>query len=310
MKRNRLICIFIAIMLLLASCGNKEKDDSYIEIDPYEESITKNDKTALLYYATSDYRYLVAYEAEIEVPVSTRMEFSVISMLKSTSHEGIRGLNQLINPNTELISVSDGSSYVSILLSNDFLNWSFIPQTGMSVEELDAIKRMAVYSIVNSLIDSTGCPKVQILVDVNGNRRGQRISLQSVGFAEEGILGPLSRQSGVILTGEKTVTDIFTLLESENYAELYQYIASKDKDGEARPPESNFINRMQSEGITLESFRIRGTVESSSSSRKLIMVDYAFNKESGRKEQSNIPVELIKDNGVWKISYETLLSLF
>ena len=65
MKRNRLICIFIAIMLLLVSCGNKEKDDSYIEIDPYEESITKNDKTALLYYATSDYRYLVAYEAEI-----------------------------------------------------------------------------------------------------------------------------------------------------------------------------------------------------------------------------------------------------
>ncbi len=310
MKKNRLICILTVIMLLLASCGSREKDDSYIEIDPYEESITKNENTAILYYATSDYQYLVSYEMEIEVPVSIRMEYGIISMLKSSPQEGIRGLNQLINPNTEVISVSDGSSYVSILLSNDFLNWSFIPQTGMSIEELDSIKRMAVYSIVNSIIDSTGCPKVQILVDVNGNRRGQRISLQSVGFTDEGILGPLSRQSSVILTGEKTVNNIFTLLENENYAELYRYIANRGESGETRPPESNFINRMQSEGITLESFRIRESVESSSRSVRIIMVDYAFNKESGRKENTNIPVKLIKENGVWKISYETLLSLF
>ena len=125
------------------------------------------------------------------------------------------------------------------------------------------------------------------------------------------MLGQLTRQNSYILTSEKVLEEIFISLANRDYISLYDNVAAIGTDGSERPVLNSFVTSMQSMDVSLEYFNLEERTDQSSQEHKIIMCDYVIVDSDGeRMEFKNIPVKLIRENGLWKISYDMLQKLF
>ena len=123
-------------------------DNDGNEINTYEQAKVK------LYFAGWDGTHLIAAYREKMYLTTTSMERFIVQELINGPSGQVAGLYPTINPSTEIINVTtkDGICYVN--LSGTFLN---------VVNNVS--KELAIYSIVNSLVELSNINKVQILVD-------------------------------------------------------------------------------------------------------------------------------------------------
>lgn len=123
-------------------------DNDGSEINTYELVRLK------LYFANEDGDKLIAAYREKHYSTNTPLERFVVEELIAGPSGQVTGLYPAINPETKLISImtKDGICYVN--LDSGFLNVT----NNVSVE-------VAVYSIVNSLVELSNINKVQILVN-------------------------------------------------------------------------------------------------------------------------------------------------
>ena len=310
-RRYRIMVMMLALLFLFSSCTGKGDDSNVIDIDPEEQALNYDDNNAVLYYVNEDYSMLVGVEKEIEIPVSSNVEFAVMEELIAGYPNGKDAIRSIVNPATKILSITRNGNSITVILSKEFLDWSFIPDTYLDSGNTDIIKQLTVYSVVNSLVETALCHNVQIMVDKNGNGSGQRIRLNEVGMGGNGVLGQLTRQNSYILTSEKVLEEIFISLANRDYISLYDNVAAIGTDGSERPVLNSFVTSMQSMDVSLEYFNLEERTDQSSQEHKIIMCDYVIVDSDGeRMEFKNIPVKLIRENGLWKISYDMLQKLF
>jgi hypothetical protein len=317
MNGKRILALLTVLMLICCntSCKPQENEElqenaSVIQIDPDEGAINTSSQSAMLYFANEDYSMLVGKPTEIQVPVSSRAEYSILEALIYGPQTTSADFNAIINPQTKIVDIEESQDYISITLSEDFLDWSFITATNLSAEAMNRIKKLSVYSIVNSIVEASVCKKVQILIDKEGSRTGQRITLSEVGMGGSGILEPLGRSGSLILSAENTLVNIFEAITAEDYSGLYRYIAYIDENDNQRPLENTFSVWMQSKNIGIEEYRIIEVVETVDQQSAILMVNYTMNiSGEGRKEMNNTPIKLVRENGIWKITYTMVEAL-
>lgn len=123
-------------------------DNDGNEINTYELVKLK------LYFANKDGDKLIAAYREKHYSTNTPLERFVVEELIAGPSGQVEGLYPAINPETKIISImtKDGICYVN--LDSGFLNVT----NNVSVE-------VAVYSIVNSLVELSNINKVQILIN-------------------------------------------------------------------------------------------------------------------------------------------------
>jgi len=311
---KRTICIVITAILIISLFGgctseSSELESDVIEINPTEGASNKEKVCAMLYYANSDYSMLAGEEREIDVPVSQRQEYSVLEKLIAGPSQSGAYFNCVINPSTRIVSMAEENGILSVNLSKDFLDWGFITYPDIS-EKLDAVKQLAVYSIVNTLVEVSGISRVQLFVDREGNGTSQRINLSEVGMGPEGVLESLGRNGNIVLSALRTLELVFNALKNKNYDEAYGYIAYINDDGTARMEESTFVNRIKERGISIGEFSVVEMVESADSNRQIFMVDYiTVSSSAEQKEYSNVPVKLVKESAMWKLTESTIENL-
>ena len=67
---------------------------------------------------------------------------------------------------------------------------------------------------------------------------------------------------------------------------------------------------MQSKNIGIEEYRIIEVVETVDQQSAILMVNYTMNiSGEGRKEMNNTPIKLVRENGIWKITYTMVEAL-
>jgi hypothetical protein len=203
----------------------------------------------------------------------------------------------------------ESNDVLSVTLSNSFLDWSFITYPDIS-GNLDAVKRLTVYSLVDTLIGISGYSRIQLFVDREGNGTSQRINLNEVGMGESGVLETLGWDGSIILSAANTLQTVLAAMQSKNYTRLYSYITRVDEFGNPRMDEISFISWMMGKGISIESFSIVEVVENVGNSQKVLIINYITNSESaGRQLYNNAAVKLVKENSTWKITIPVLESL-
>ncbi|PWL45169.1 MAG: hypothetical protein DBY39_07555 [Clostridiales bacterium] len=315
-KRKLALLMVLILICCSAACKRQEKEeqkenDSVIQIDPNEGAINTNSQNVMLYFANEDYTMLVGKPTEISVPVSSRVEYSILEALIYGPQTIGADFNAVINPQTKIVNIEESQDYISITFSEDFLDWSFITVANLSAEAMNHIKKLSVYAVVNSIVEASICKKVQILVDNEGSKTGQRITLSEVGMGGSGILEPLGRSGNLVLSAENTLVNIFEAIKAEDYSELYRYIAYTDEEDNQRPLENTFSVWMQSKNIGIEDYQIVEIVETVDQQSAILMANYTMNiSGEGRKEMNNTPIKLIRENGIWKITYAMVEALF
>ena len=303
----------------MAGCGWFESpaaSTDVIEINPQAAAANKDTVSVNLYFGSGDDYALIGETRVIDAPVNERLEMAVVSELIKGPSSSKGEFSQLINPKTEVIDISDNGETLFVTLSKEFLTpvdtgGNEDTTTDKYIKETKQKMRLAVYSIVDTLIELSGYPRVQILIDEDGSGNGSRVSKSKVGFDGEGSLEPLERNGDIILTPKNTVKMLLDVMESKDWSRVYNLISSNDTYDTQKPSETDFEATIASLNLMVEDYEILDEVVFQTDVGAVVLVNYDIKtKDEDTQSRTNIPVMLVRENDIWKIQYSTFAKLF
>lgn len=310
MSKKGLICLLLAAVCLLHGCKISERDNlQTIELNPQSDAARTEKLTVQLYYGNADQTYLVAESREIDAAANDPLEKSVLKELFKGPKSAGGEYNYLINKQTQIVNVNGSGQVLTVTLSSEFLEW---PMTVTEPEQ----KELALYSIVNTLVESTGYSQIQILVDRDNTGIGERLRTQELGLfggieEHSGIIGVLERNAEAVLTPGNTMKCILDAMLKKDYAAIYPFIAYNDAYGGTKVSEVSFLSLMKEATLTLEGYTVREIIVSDDGQSAVAMLDYTLRYASeDSNTYTNVPTYLVKENGIWKQRYSAFRDLF
>ena len=208
-RAKRFTLLFLCALflcLILSGCqsgffGVSERQDTPPEgfsdaILPSGEGFSEGYMQATIYFGYIGEDLLMPLSWDFTLTADTTIEQTILeALIEGPAQYGL-STTALINPNTRVISVKQQHGYLAVTLSNEFLE----PIDNRALTESE--RRMAVYSIVNSLTELGTHSRVLLLVDKQQNGTGARLTAEEAGLSGQGALEPLQRDLSMILTDE------------------------------------------------------------------------------------------------------------
>jgi len=336
MRKNILFILSVSILcFLLAGCsefpwGSPIREDKQNgegmnistespPLNPSTEKVSNEPESFSLYFRFGSGQFLTSDTREMNIPAAQRKEkFIVEELIKGPSPDKI-DLQPLFNPNVKVIEVSDNNDYLFVTLSKEFLNppedapenWK---EDEKWKEEIDLRRRLAVYSIVNSLTELGEFSRVQILIGDGENEEGERIKLSEVGFNDatnKQLLEPLGRNSYVILTPMNTMNAFLAAFLKKDWDAAYLYIATQDGNNVPKPSLEEFKTNLSSLNPTLESYEVLDETVSNDGQTAIVSINFKIKMKDGKViENTNVPIKLLREREIWKVIYPAVNNVF
>lgn len=334
-KKFILLILVVASLAVQIGCtgffdnANKEQNNSHsadpekqqgaspLPIDPYEQA---TELKITLYFKHEIADFLVPEERTVMQEKKSTEQIIVEELLK-----GSQGFQRLLimPPGTEIIDITRRNDTVFVNLTDDFLHpidLSAIPGRENTPEEdyhvIQAeMKRLAVYSIVNSLTMLDGVNQVKLMIN------NAQLSYRDMGtelLLEEGTeLDPdspmvaLLRNSNMNQSPARTVRLVFNALTAEpNWDLIYPFLSTRTMDGSTLPPLDEF--KAQTPPV------IGGMIafEGSPVLKEEYLIDKAFvtvqytdkTTDTLREVTEMLTVDMV--DGVWKMRLPTFFSQY
>ena len=181
------------------------------------------------------------------------------------------------------------------------------------LREVPLRRRLAMAGLTASITENFPYHSVQVLVqqrsDVSTSLRLENAYFQDPSRLR-GLAAPFTREEALLLTQENTIRTIVSAWQEKDWSRLYLYVAAFNQlTGQPRPSmETAFLAWDQAPAIT--GFDATGGSVSPDGSRAVMSADLNLVTGNGQEIKfSAYPVMLFRDRGIWKISYEQLMSL-
>jgi len=296
----------IAIIFFTGCWAEKAPKDSQTQINPNEESANLEKIPVTLYYQYNDAFLLAGEVRTIEAPVNGRIENAVIHALVEGPEAKSQGLNVLLHPGTKVINVTEEGGYLFVTLSGDFI------KTEITDEKESIRRQLAVYSIVNTLVELGGYARVQLRVDRDMSGIGQSITKAEAGFDDtEDALEPLGYYSPVALNPKNALNEFFKNYADKDWEKVYESIAYMDISGDIKPSQDEFLSGIVSFQYGMEEYEVMDYYTGADNKTALVLVDFSIKTKSGEsRTEKNMPLRLIRENSVWRLSYSSFKKVF
>lgn len=346
MKRFfRKACVSFVLFALLSAAfsgcaiGGIQQDavvETLPQVDP-EDGLSK-DVTVTLYYRLTDESYLAGIKRSISVRANERVEKAMIrTLLEGVPLQALSGnVSALFPTGTSIVEVSVVGGIMYVTLSNEFFDTSaydvtraaadFSYQNGTinqdarermmknAYDELLLTRRLAVYSLVNTITEINAGVRVQVLVDVDGTGAGVRLNLGDLGLsadaqADSELIEPMSFLEEYVVTPEIIAQCVLTHLVNGEYDLAYPLFSEDDDSGVQKPQYANFETELLSFG-TLESFTLKEYSPGDDENYARVEVDLVYKATDGAKREMKGQELLLKREGdLYKLGYGTLLAI-
>jgi hypothetical protein len=301
-----ILCIGLLAAILTGCFINNPPKSTESQINPNEEAANMEKVAVTLYFGYED-EYLLAGEPRvIEAPVSGRLETAVIkSMIEGPSPDNPY-LKSLIDPSVKVVNVSEEGEYLFVTLNNEFIR-----STATADETARRKKQLAVYSIANTLIELGGYSRVHLRVDKEGNGIGESITKAEAGFEGDAALEPMGFYIPVVLNPKNTVSEFFKNYANKDWEKVYAFIAYHDISGDERPSEDTFMSEVVSFNTGIEEYETQDYFVSADDTNATVMVDFSVKtKDAQNIPKKSMPVKLLKENNIWRVSYSSFEKVF
>lgn len=327
---KKLIVSMAALLLAIALTGcsmlsGQRKDgkntagpNSPVPIDPNAES---NEIEITLYYKHELADYLVT-EKRTVVQENQSIEQLVVEELLKGPKKHERRL--VMPPDTDIINVSRQGDTVFVNLTNNFvgaINLAELPGKE-NVAEADKpavqanMKRLAIYSIVNTLTYLDGVNQVKLLVSnrqMSYKEMGAERLLQEQGgsLTPDSPMLAIRRNQNANLTPSKTVRLVMNaLLVEPDWDFVYKFLSDKTMDGSTLPPLDELKSKVPSVVGGLIEFEDNPVVEEEYLGNKaFVTVNYTYKADGSRREVREVlTVDYI--DGIWKVRLPMFLSQY
>ncbi|MGI5848528.1 MAG: GerMN domain-containing protein [Christensenellales bacterium] len=307
-----LIIVICVLLITAAGCSGPARVEpvNTPDINPKAEAANKDTSAVTLYFSYRGENFLAGETRTIDIPVSDNMEAAVVRALIEGPSADKDELVGLFWDGIKLVGVDSNEDYLFVTLSEAFVSTD--PGV-IALEDRDVHeqKKLAIYSIVNTLIEMGKYSRVQIYVDREGGVR-QRITLSEAGWTlDSGTwLEPLPRDSSLILTPENTLKESLKSFGKKDWVRLYNFIAYTSPDGTIKPDIDAFSESLAQKGNVLEDFSVIDSNVSFNGQSAVVMLNYSVKTREGDTiERTNIPVEIIREDDIWKLLYTSLVGM-
>lgn len=225
----------------------------------------------------------------------------------------------IMPPNVKLLDVIRKDDTVFVNLNEAFkgdIDVTVLPGKQNLTEDVKPIvlaemKRLAMYSMVNSLTEISGVQQVKILINNRSISYGDLGMMPLIAglsnITPDTAVMPLSRNSRFILNPTQAVHEVFAGLPDElNWERAYSFLAETDIDGEKIPPIEQFME-MHKEYISELIFAIKGE-EIRHDGTAFVTADFSITYANGeRREKVNYNLRVVNEEGIWKLIFPKFL---
>ncbi len=318
MKNRVLLCILCLLVVVLSGCDifynsrltrdierskQQEQDENFVPINPEMEE--KGD-SIVLYFGDNTGNYLVP-EVRMVNKGSERLESVIIKELIKGTKKAER--TPLIHPDTKLISFSENEGVAFVNFDSNFLNTT--QDVEISEEAEKSIRRLAIYSVVNSLTELGSINSVQILVE------GKKIEAASIQpFIQPNVqlpdnvdvvqlLEPIQRNRDIILNPANVVRLYFESLSTKDWGGSFQYIAH---NGEEVVTYEEYLSIIENIDPVILKFDVLDYEIQIQGDEALVNANYDLRLKDGvETSNQNVLIKLVKINDLWKVKWNSAI---
>ncbi len=310
MSKMKIIAVLLVLIMAVSGCAamqNNAPEKNTPDINPKAESANKDTSMVTLYYSYKGQQLLAGETRSIDVPVSEKLENAVIRALVDGPSADRNQLVGLFWDGVELVNVKNNNDILFVTLSEEFVSTD--PATPVLGEGTVADrKKLAIYSIVNTITEMGTYSSVQFYVESSGGTMGILKSEAGFGDSEER-LAPQSWDNQYILTPEKTVEEALDSYNKKDWMELYDYTAYMNPDGTVKPDSDDFTAALGETGNSLDSYKPVGVNVASDGQSAVVILDYTIKTPNGDIARPKVPIKLVREEEIWKISYSSVVNV-
>ncbi len=304
---KRYIILIIALIVLFSGCADglylkdgilSQNDNA--EILPDDNYVQKLKST--LYFAVENENYLIPELRELlQIGNESETQAVVRELIKGPLDQKSQ---RVINQKTRILGITTNNDFVYLSVSKEFLDvpaasgeWEKDPIISELVHKQ---RRMAIYSVVNTLTELKNCTYVQLYIDMDMDGTAEKVSRGQVGFVGDGnedmYLDALSRSHDYILTPANTVRLVMELISKNQPKRLYNFVNVADDYGNVMSY-ADFEKLFNSNGIVIGGFTVDGEVSVSNYGNTFtVLVDYTV-KTAGNYNvtvYNDVPVNIVR----------------
>lgn len=316
--RLGLLAIVIILPLLLTGCYeqlNPLAKNEATEAPGLTEELhtaTADDSNVTQVQATLYFRYLdepmLAAESRVlTVRRDESPEKAILEALLQGPSAGNADLRRIIPAGTEVESVSSSDQVLFVTFNEAFLE-DDVPDDWATDEnwqqEAPLLRKLITQSVAASITESYAYTGVQIMV----NRQSD--SLTSLRLSNEyfldgsvGLSEPIVRDEALLLTPQTTVKTILEAWYEKDFECLYKYVALQNK-----PTYSAFVDALNA-APSPENYTVSGGSVYADGQTAVVTVYLRLLNQAAEEALISYPLQLIREDDVWKIEYSRLSAL-
>jgi hypothetical protein len=318
-KKGLLLLALATVLLLLNGCASQTADPLLKNEATDAPGLAMNLPPALvgsdeagiakvtLYYRYLDEPMLAGEARDLTVPKDESVEFAIVQALTEGPSAGHSDLRRLLPAGTQVESVVSRGNTLFVTFNSGFLDdgipaqWADDPQWKTEAP----LKRwLTVQSIVASVTEYHPYAGIQILVHrIDDEQNSLRLDNAYFLNGATGLSEPIARDETVLLTAGNTAEMILLAWQQRDDERLYRYVMDDGK-----PPLASFSENLQNRA-GLKDFSVSGGSVSVSGTDAVVTVSLKIPGPNGEISVITYPLALIRDNGIWKITYSALQAL-
>lgn len=269
-----------------------------------------SETTATLYFRYMNQPMLASETRVLTVKRDSSAELALIKALLDGPSAGHVELMRLFPETVRAVSAVTEGDTLYVTLSEELALDDRPPtdpgELAAWTAEAQVRRRLALQSIAASVTETFSCSSVQFLLDSN-SQGGARLDGSYLLSGFNGPLDPVARDEALLLTPHNTAQCLLNAWQARDFETLYAFTAMQD-DFEQRPAYTAFAILADS-APTLTAFTATPGAVSQDGQSALVMLSLSQSSLSGARERVSVPLRLMRENGVWKVAYQTLIAL-
>lgn len=283
------------------------------QISPDADTEMLEQREVTLYYRMAGETLLGAETRTVYLPRDKLVEQVLVEALIGGPSPNLLELTSLFDSGTA-VRVWSSESLLTVQLSREFLanpvdapaTWEFDERTQAEVYHS---RMLALASIVSTITEATDYTAVQFMVlDRNDELTGRRLLRGEIyqGAPQDQVLPPMARNEALMLTHNNSAQVIMESWKARDFERLYRFVAQEDA---SRPTDAAFVEEMEALAGALTMFSLSAGAVTEDGQRAVLSVSFEYVRAGKQVSLQSFPLRLVRENGLWKISYAELLRL-
>ncbi len=305
---KKFISIFLCLaILLLCGCSAYINESEGDKISPLEEELVASRSASIpLYFRFYSEEMLVRLPISIETGQHQKPEYFAINALFSGPTSSLGEAKGCFGNQTNLVSLDDNGDHLYVTLSSGFL----LDTKANDDEQTRTNRRLALYSIVNTVCEMGSYRAVQIFISSEQGARRPNAYEMGISFVDDGsALGPLTRSTELILTPSNVAKQALKHYSALEWSKLYHYLSDSADAQKKLPILEEMINEFEYKNLILSEFVAEDNYTFSEDGRSAI-VQITLKVRSQNSAQYTVegfPLELVQKNSCWYVCFESFL---